>query len=229
MTSGPAQERSSGRSAAEEEAREAELDFDAAMTQEVDVERERTVGHLGFSRMRTEWRRDERAMMDRVKAAVDTVLIEHFSDTYAVMNDLYDVVREPVVDGEGVIQIDRHGFTVYARNPVTGAYLEDWSRLGIRQREDFLYRITAALFGWRQRAEDMRGEALFAKAVWVESFARAYDRPVSGTIEDRNAVANRESAEDRYFALYLTLLSRKADALASSMELIGQRLKDGLQ
>lgn len=183
---------------------------------------------FGLSRIRTEWRSTDAATLQRVKQTVEDRLVVEFSDVYAIMSDLYDVVREPEVNmttGE-ITVVD--GLVVWARSPATGAYVEDWSRLTIRQKEDFLYRITTNLFEWTQRAADLHLEAMFAKGQWTEKFATEFDSPVSGTVEDRTARGNVQAAEERYFAIYLSGLSRRADALIRVMEALALRLRDTL-
>lgn len=213
-----------------QQAAEAELD---ALTESVeeaqlDVERSRTFTSLSLSRMRTDWHGENASQMARIHDEVNQVMVDMFGDAYALIGDIYDVVRTPEVDEEtGEVAVDQWGFTKWKRNPL-GFYEEDWQALSLRQREDFLFRITTALFAWEQQAADLWGDAMFAKAVWTESFAVGFDARERGTVDDRTAHGNIASAEDRYFALYLSMLSRKAEALTRSMERIGQRLKDGL-
>lgn len=213
---------------AQEQAEDPRSDLETPAAADLPEDRQRIFEALGFSRMKLDWSGDGRAMMDRIKSTVDGAILNHFEDAYRVMSDVYDVVREPAVNTvTGEVQRDHFGYVIWQRSP-TGMFQEDWSRLSIRQREDFLYRITTALFEWEQRAADMWGEAMFAKAVWQENFATEYDKPHTGTIEDRTAVGNIKSAEDRYFAIFLSLLSRRADAIVRTMGLLGQRLKDTL-
>lgn len=67
---------------------------------------------------------------------------------------------------------------------------------------------------------------MFAKALWTESFSHYFDEPMRGTVDDRTAKGNVKSAEERYFALYLSSVSRKADALVKSMDRLTLRLRD---
>lgn len=228
MASKPGQRRASGETAAAEEAAKGAETLDDPINPELPEERERALQFSGFSRMRLDWQGEEQKMVRRIRDAVNGAILNHFADAYAVMSDLYDVVREPMVDqATGVIQKDQWGFVVWARSH-TGAFQEDWSRLTHAQREDFLYRITSALFEWEQRSADLWGEAMFAKAIWQERFAKEYDAPMTGTIDDRTARGNMNSVEEKYFAIFLTLLSKKADAVVRTMTLLGQRLRDTL-
>ena len=69
---------------------------------------------------------------------------------------------------------------------------------------------------------------MFAKAQWEERFSIAFDAPMSGTVDDRRAAGNIDAREERYFAIFLSLYSRKADSIVRSMELLSQRLRDSM-
>lgn len=231
MTSKPPAKkaRRSGKSAAQEEAAK-NVDELTSPPEEavVDVEREEWFRSPGFQRMKTAWEGEDKRQMDRVQFAIDQAVLETFPEAYAVMSDLYDLVREPLTDERGEVQTDPLGHTLWARNPLTGAYIEDWTLLGVREREDFLFRITTSLFEWEQRSATLWTRAMFSKGMFVEKFSIEYDKPISGTIDDRNARGNVEAAEDRYFALMNSAVSRKAEALVRSMTNLMLRLKDTL-
>lgn len=214
-------------SAAQEQAEGPEAPDTPLEEQVLDVERERGLRHPGFSRMRTEWGGEDRAMMQRISATIEGAVMSHFEDAYLLMNEIYEIVRDPeVVEATGEPRTDQFGFTVFKRSP-TGAYYEDWARLGHVQREHLIYKLTTQLFEWSQRAANLWTEAMFAKAIWVEEFASGFDSvPGKATVDHRTARGNMDSAEARYFAIFTSALSRKADAMVRSLELLNQRLKD---
>jgi hypothetical protein len=194
----------------------------------VDLHLDRTREHTPhFTRMRTEWSGEEGAHVRGLKAIVDGRIMVLFSGAYVLMNDLYTVVREPMVDEDtGLIHTDQFGFPVWVKTE-SGAYREDYSNLGIRQREEFLFRITTGIFGWKQTAADLWGEAMFAKAQWEEAFSTGFVEPTGRlTVDDRTQRGRMHSLEERYFSIFQSLLSRKADGIISSLELLGQRIKD---
>lgn len=191
-------------------------------------EREIVFRTPGFSRIRTEWRGDDALIVQRVQGAVEEKLIHGFPDAYALMNEVYDLVRTPELDGGGNPRKDRYGFIIWARTP-TGSYDEDWSRLTRAQRETFMFEITTRIFGWEQQAVMLWTEAMLAKAQFEERFSIAYDLPMSGTIEDRTAAGKMDAADERYFAIYCAALSRGADSIVNSLKLLGQRLKDTME
>ncbi len=184
----------------------------------------------GFSRMRTEWGGADRTQIKSLQAIVDGQIMRLYPDAFVLMADLFELVREPqVVEATGEVVKDQYGMVVWART-ANGAFIEDYSRLTNREREDFMFRITANLFEWQQTRADLWGEAMFAKAMWEEAFADGFTstpgtRP---TVDDKTQRARTHAADARYFAIFQTLISRKADAVTGSLELLGQRLKDAL-
>jgi hypothetical protein len=224
------QTRASGERASEEEAR----DQSEAMTEPIESEvlpeeRERSFRTPGFSRMRTDWRSEDRTVIQAARAAVDGRVLANFADAYQVMHEVYDLVRTPLVDeATGEIRTDQWGFPLW-KQTTSGSYEEDWTRLTLKQKENLLFSITTRLFEWEQRSADAWGEAMFAKAMFEERFAIAFDAPMSGTVDDRKAQGNIEAREERYFAIFLTLYSRKTEAIVRTLALLGQRLKDSMQ
>jgi len=211
--------------------REVEHAPDEPSVPETDPERTRELRTPGFSRMvaHTDWTTEDRAVVNGLRDVVDGRILTRFAGAYQIMSDIYDAVREPEVDGNGEVVKDHLGFTVWKRQP-TGAYIEDFGRLTNKEREDALYRITTSLFEWEQVAADVWGEAMFAKAQWEERFAIAFQIEHQGkdTIEGRTQSGRLGARDERYFAIFMSLYSRKADAIVRTMERLGQRLKDTL-
>lgn len=228
--SDPGQVRASGLTAGQEAAEEhAEALGEPLDDQVLPEERDRSLAGLNFSRLRTDWATSaDRATMAEIKAVVDGEVRRRFADAYDVMYELWDVVREHDVDEEtGVTRVDRYGLPEWRRSP-TGAYLEDWSRLATRQREDFLFRLVTQLFLWEQEAADVWGESMFAKALWQQRFAAGFDGPARATDKSREAAATLASEEDKFFAVYLAYLSKRCEAVVGSLRRLEQRLKDSL-
>lgn len=200
-------------------------------TTEVEVHEDRTRENKtpGFSRMRTEWHGEDAAQISGLRHIVEGRILQLFPGAFMLMNDLYDLVREPVRDKDtGFPMTDAHGFVIWARSD-SGAFIEDYSRLGIREKEDFLFRITTNIFEWRQTATDLWGDAMFAKAQWEEAMSTGFIAPTGRlTVDDRTHRGRAHSVDERYFAIFQSLLSRRADAVVDSLSLLGQRLKDSL-
>ena len=221
-----ARSKSTGAKVSDVAAEEAGKELTAPMEEQVtDVERAKMFASTGFSRMATEWGGDNRDMMRKIHSVIEGAILTKFEDAFLLMDEVYTIVRAPAGDANGEPLHDQFGFTIWAKTE-TGAYMEDWSRLGYTQREHLIYKITTSLFLWSQTAADLWTESMFAKGIWVEEFSRGFDYPITGTIEDRTAAGNLKSAEARYFAIFTAALSKKADAAVRSLELLGQRLKD---
>ena len=227
------QRRASGKLVADEVADEVAKDMEGPSEgpsgddKVLDIERDLVFESTSMARMRTEWTGSNARVMSEIMDAVQDAMMDRFMDAYVILEDIYAEVREPEVDGHGEIATDRHGLVVWRKTGM-GNHVEDWSRLTSKQRADFLMRLTVGLVEWEQRASDLWTQAMFAKALWTESFSHHFNQQVKGTVDHRTAQGNERSADERYFATYVTALSRKADALVKSMERVTLRLRDTL-
>lgn len=214
----------------EQAAREESEDHDALMEVDLADDRSREFTSLGQSRMRTSWLPGDEDDLTVVHRLVDEILLEQFGDAYLIMNDLYEIVREPKTGPGGVIETDRYGFTKWERSE-SGSYIEDYSKLGSKEIKDFLFKITTRLFDWEQKSATLWGDAMYAKALWEGRFSRGYldsRTTVGKTVEDRTQAGRDVAMADRFFGIFQSVLSRRADALVRSMTLLSQRMKDVL-
>jgi hypothetical protein len=224
----PGQVRASGETAARETADEQEDTLGTPEEATEPIEESLDWQFTNFHRMRTSWNDEDHATISRINSAVEERVFEMFTDAFEVMNGIWGIVRLAEEDGDGKPVLDRHGYPVWQRT-LTGAYIEDWSRLTYAQRENFLYTIVTNQFLWEQRSASVWAEAMMAKAMFTEHFSHAFDRPEGRmTVEARTARGNLEAAEDRYFALFVSALSKRADALVRSMDRLAMRLRDSL-
>jgi len=222
--------RASGRTQAEEETAEVSAAADTQIAIDLPGDDARDRHHTpGFSRIRTEWGGEDGSVLARVQGSIDERILRNFALAYEIMDALFSIVRTPEVGPDGVLpRIDQHGQIIWKRSPVGVGYEEDFSRLTSAQREHFLFQITSHLFNWEQAAAEAWTEAMFAKAIWEESFSVGFESVVGGrpTVDDRRAAGTRSSMDDRFFAIFVSAYSRRADAIVRSMERIGMRLKD---
>lgn len=202
---------------------------DEPLSIDIDPDRTRETVRAGFSRMRTEWRPGDGVEVAGIVQQAQGVIHRAFPDAYLIMNELWGVVREPVVDrGTGDILTDVFGWPQWEKTP-SGAYAEDYTRLTNREKDDFLLRITTMLMEWEQQASTHWLEAMLAKARWEEAMATGFTAPTGRvTVEERTQRGRAHAAEDRYLAIFRAAVSRSADQLVRSMERLGQRLKDSL-
>lgn len=206
-------------------------DADTPMTVDPAPDRTRLFTSMSFSRMRTSWNPGEQEVIDAAKAQSDRELMVEFADVYRILNKVYEIVRTPLRDPEtGQPITDRHGLIVWQTDQL-GMVMEDWSRLTERDKDGLIHEITTHLVMWEQKAADFWAEAMFAKALWEENFAITFvETPLvenrRPTVEDRTQNAQVAAREQRYLAIYMSVRSKKAEALTRSMALLSQRLKD---
>jgi hypothetical protein len=217
--------RASGQTTAEEVAPEAigEIDRPIELPEEKPLNLTRA-----FQRMRTDWNSRDREIIQSVKSVVDQRILEDFRDAYALMFEIHNTVRLPVVDKEnGEVKKDDWGLPLWQTNR-DGTFVEDWDLIKRKERERFLHIIITRMFEWEQTAADIWGEAIFAKAQLEEAFATGFDSIADpkATVDARTARANKLSADHRYLAVYKSYYSRKADAIVRSMQGLSQRFKD---
>jgi hypothetical protein len=219
--------RASGSTPAEEAAHDANRAIDEEFEPHELVADERPSPR--FMRMRFNWRNAEEMQTVRMAGmGVDALIVREFADAYQILDEIQSIVRTPVLTPGGDQALE-NGHPVWERTP-NGKIIEDYSRLTRKQQENALGQITTRLFAWEQTAERIWMDAMMARAVYEERFAISYDElrgtMTRTTVDDRTQHANLTAAEDRYFAIYMTSASRRAQAVVRSLERLGQRLKD---
>jgi hypothetical protein len=226
MTLGPPDVRVSGKTADEEAIDRIREENEQLPISELPEERSRSFRFPGFSRMRTDWYGEDGITLRRVQSRVEDIIDNTFNDLFAIREELYSLVRFPALKDD-VIQTDRHGWIIWKKTEM-GNYEEDWGRLDLRNREKFLFQITTRIFEWEERRDQLWAAAMFAKTQWEEAFSTGWqetggNRPTEG---DKTTQGRLTSQEERYFAIYATFLSRRADSLVAGMERLAQRIKD---
>lgn len=218
------QPRASGQTAGEESATEEGATLGERLGAEMPESRKwRTPG---FRRMRTDWLSEDVPILQRAhKYASDRILLD-FPDVFVILEEIYQLVREIEVDENGR-QRTLNGLPVYRRSPY--GYIEDWTRLTLKEREEFFFKISTRLFGWQMKAEDIYLEAMLSKTQWEERYSLAYDSPKSGTMGEREAKGKIEAIDERYFAVLRSAYSRRADGIIRHMENLCHRLAQGVR
>jgi hypothetical protein len=208
---------------------------EADRTAEVDIapDRSRLFSSMSFARMRTNWTTEDRDVIDAARTQAEREVMIHFGDIYRILNNLYQIVREPEMTPKGEVAKDDYGFSKW-RKDATGMYVEDWSKLTERDKEAMLFSITSRMVFWEQVAAEWWGEAMFAKGIWEDRFATSFQDTASmqnkrPTVDDRTQHAQANARDQRYFAIFLSMRSKKSDALVRSMERLAQRIKDTIR
>jgi hypothetical protein len=190
---------------------------------DIPPDRTRQFSHTSFSRMRTGWTGDDSARVAEVRATADEIVRAEFRVAFAVMERVYRYVRTPLVDPEtGEVRTYPDKSPMWEADEL-GCPVESWGALTDADRRALMFTIVSWLFDWELKSVDAWAEAMYSKVQWEEKFARGFialpGMQVSGkpTIDDRTQWGHQFSAEERYFAVFRSVLSRKAEAIVRSM------------
>jgi hypothetical protein len=216
----------------------AESDEPADVTQERGMEvslppdRTRQFTHTSFSRMRTTWAGDDAVRIGEITAVTNEIIQDQFRVAFAIVERIHRHVRTPRLDTDTGELLHYPDNTPMWELDELGAPVENWGLLGDRDRETLLGTINLFLFEWELLAVDRWAEAMYSKVQWEERFAKGFTAlpgmQITGkpTIDDRTHWGHLHSADERYFAVFQSVLSRKADAIIRSMIRL-QRLLEG--
>jgi hypothetical protein len=198
---------------------------------DIPPDRARGFTHTGFSRMRITWLDDDQERLAIVRATANDIIQAEFRVAFAVLDMLHRQVRRPLADSDGVVQTYDDGSPKWELDEY-GVPTENWGRLDPRTRENAMHVIAVFLVEMELKAVDLWAEAMFAKVIWEEKFAKNFTAlpkdQLSGkpTIQDRTQWGHRNSTEERYFAVFCAVLSKKADALVRSMNRLYKLLEN---
>lgn len=185
-------------------------------------DRTRQFTHVSLSRMRTEWPEADKAAIQSLMYHADEAIKEKFGVALAIIERLRRHVRMPLADGDGVLLTYDDGTPRWETDEF-GVPVEDWGRLNDGDRLNLMGTISTHLYEWEMLNVSDWGEAMFAKVDWELAFSRGYrsmpGHQVSGrpTIDDRTQYGHFYSGESRYFGVYRSILSRKAEVVVRSM------------
>lgn len=206
-------------------------DVTGELPMEVDTppDRTRQMTHTGFSRMRMTWSAEDAERLEVVKGAVREIIRAEFHVADVVMARLHRRTREPqlVIDEDtgrptGEIRTYPDGSPMWVLDE-DGVPAENWGAITPDDRSWLMWTIVSWLREWEMKAVDAWAEAMFSKVAWEERFARGFvampGSPPAGkpTIDDRRQWGQQFSADERYFAVFKSYLSRAADAQVRSM------------
>lgn len=178
----------------------------------------------GFSRMRTDWRGDDARKIIELEALSDRIIRRRLAVAFGVRERVWHHVRSQAwEEGTGELLTYEDGTPRWEKDEF-GVPVEDWGLLADRDRLNLLGVIHSHMFEWEMVRANIWAEAMYAKGEWEEIFSRGYtslpDHVASGkpTIEDRTNHAQKNAAEERYFALFESALSRKADGIIGAVK-----------
>lgn len=208
------------------------LDVTAESPLEPDTapDRTRQFRSVNFSRMKRSWTGDDAAALGDIMHAADQAINAYFARAIRLIEHLQEIAQIPVTE-QGEVQFHPNGRRK-VRVDEHGDAIEDWSRLSETDRSNALFTLTTHMYEWERIAVRMWGEAMFAKAIWEQAFSEGFrvlpGQQISGkpTIDDRTQVGHAHSAQDRYFGIFCSMLSRQADSLVRNLVRIQRLLEN---
>ena len=169
-----------------------------------------------FHRIEFRWRKDDEKILASIRAAVDRSFMELYGEAIEAIDMLYGEMRVPVVDDDGVVELDSAGRVVWQKDS-RGREIEDWSQLTGQDIETALLRIAYIKLTLAPQLNDLLLEAVFAKHVAEDAFADAYEELLDDTIPARNAHASRKSRVDKYHAFFRYYLYSHAEVFMKEL------------
>jgi hypothetical protein len=171
-----------------------------------------------LSRMRRTWNAEDAFIIDEIMREADKIIRAAFPVAFSLMDKIYEAARFRKCDPEtGLRLIGTDGGPLWETDP-DGIPKEDWTRLGDRDKDTWLWIITTHLFEWEQQKEKFWGRSMYAKGKWEELFSHAFrSGNAGGTVDDKTQYGQSAAMESRYFGIFQGMLSRQADALVRSM------------
>jgi hypothetical protein len=197
---------------------------------DIHPDRTRETTHSSFSRMRRGWKGDDRDTVLELEAMAQDIIRKRFAVAFAVHERIKRLVRKQALDEvTGAYVTYPDGTPVWVKDEL-GAPVEEWDLMNDRERGSLLDTITQNMFEWELTAASIWAEAMYAKGIWQEVFARGFTampgQQVTGkpTVQDREQWGNKNAAEERYFSLFQSSLSRRAEAVLKGMRAMEYRL-----
>lgn len=228
---------SDGRDQAERALAQIERPDDPAeeKTLEPDLPPDRTkqFRNTSFSRMRRSWVGDDAVALADIEYAAEQAIDNMFRRALRLIEQLQYIAQIPITVGD---EIQHHpNGTRKVRLDEYGDPVEDWTRLSRADCTNFLFILTTHMYEWESQAVRLWGEAMFAKGIWEQMFSYGFrvlpGAAISGkpTIDDRTQMGHAHSADDRFFGIFCSALSRKADALVRNLNRIQRLLEKTLE
>ena len=158
---------------------------------------------------------EDRRMMDMLLKAADERLASEYAQLFEIEAQFISKVRQrlPVAAGGG-----------YARN-ANGSYVEDWTQLTLKDMEEFVLAATQYIVFDSQQSINAQAEAAYATMFYHEVYSKAYNEPLSGTVDARAATATLMAQRERWRAQFCSHYWKKAKDLVDRMDAMVRRVE----
>lgn len=199
---------------------------DLAVSVDTDVMSEERSGV--FTKIRFNWRPEDRAILDRIQSHADALVRDAFGDAVTAIDRFYEQLRVPetvVRGGHEVVLHDAEGRVVWRRD-ADGRIMERWDQLTGPDIEMTIADLLRLKLAIAPQVNTLLNEAIYAKHVAADAYDDAWGTVLQGTQGDRTAKANRSSRQDRYHAHFRYVLYSTAQALLKEISIFIARLSD---
>ena len=209
-------------------------DATAEKTLEPDIPSDRTrqFRSVNLSRMRTSWPGDDALALGDIHYRAEQAIRGEFGRALRLIDQLIEIAQIPIIN-EATGEVLRHpNGERKVRVDEFGDPIEDWSRLTETDRSNALHVLAIHMYAWERSAVRLWGDAMFAKGLWEQTFSEGFrllpGQAISGkpTIDDRTQVGHHHSAQARFFGIFLSTISRQADALVRNLIRIERLLEN---
>lgn len=171
-----------------------------------------------FSKISFRWRSDEESLLDRIRAAADTVIGNLYGQANIVIDDFYFDMRIAETNPEtGVAVRDQAGRIVWATDE-RGQPIERWDNITGQDIEVCLMKLSRIKLEIAPKVNELLMEAVFAKHIFDDSYQDAYSELLEETIPGRNAYAARKTRQEKYHAFFCYYLWSSAKTVSAEIE-----------
>jgi len=175
------------------------------LTEEKDLATENKL----FSKIRFNWRPEDRMALERVRIQAQAQFDQSFTDLIAVIDGFYELLRIPETRN-GIVLRGADGRPVWKKDE-QGRIIESWDQLTGQDIEMTLANLMRLRIGIAPRINQLMLEAVYARHVASDIYDEAWVGVMEGTQGDRTALSNRASRKDRYHAYFHFYLHSVAD------------------
>lgn len=169
-----------------------------------------------FAKLTFRWRPSDQMLLEQIRAGASVAFAELFEDAIVIIDNLYRSMRRPVLNSHGVPVRDDVGRAVWETDE-RGRIIHDWDLLTGQDIEEALVQIARLKLVASPRVNNLLMDALLAKRIHQEKRDDEYVAMIDGTIDDKNAKANRKSREDNYHAFFRFWLWSQGDVFLKEL------------
>jgi hypothetical protein len=181
-----------------------------------------------FNKISFNWRPEDRAILDRIKASAEGLIEEVFGEAIATIDRFYEQLRVPETVQHGNAEVvcrGADGRVIWKRNE-SGKLIERWDQLTGQDIEMTISDLLRIKLFIAPEVNRLLNDAIYAKHVAADAYDDAWGTVVQGTQGDRTAKANRASRSDRYHAHFRFVLYSTSNTLLREIAIFISRLSD---